>query len=281
VPRLSAALAFYTMLSTAPLLLIVATIAEFAYGPDAARGQLADQIKDLVGEEGARALQTMLANAYHPTTGIWTTIVGVAMLLIGATGVFIELQASLNLIWKALPRPGSGVLAFLRSQLLSFLMILVIGFLLLVSLIASAALTALGNWMGAHGPDLLWRGVEMLVSVGVTTLLFAAIYKLLPDADIAWGDTWVGAALTAALFTLGKFLIGLYLGSSGMGTTYGAAGSLAVFLVWVYYSTMIVFFGAEFTYAYAHRCGSHERKGGGPGAATPAPQAKEAEAARL
>ncbi len=258
VPRLGAALAFYTMLSAAPLLVVATTIGGLVFGPDAVQGQLAHQMQDLMGKEGAESAQTMLANAYHPTTGIIASIIGIVVLLVGATGVFAELQSSLNLIWKAPASATGAVLGFLRERLFSFLMVLGIGFLLLVSLVASTLLTAVGNWLGGGTPDLLWHAINLVVSVGVITLLFAMIYKLLPQVHINWRDVWVGAFLTAVLFNVGKFLIGLYLGSSGMGTSYGKAGSLAVFLVWVYYSSQIVFFGAEFTYVYAHGYGSRK-----------------------
>jgi len=256
VPRLGAALAFYTMLSTAPLLVIITTVAGLAFGPDAAQGRLVEEMQDLIGEEGAQAVQTMLANAYHPTAGITASIISIVVLLVGATGVFAELQSSLNLIWKAPERKGNGILAALKDRLLSFLMILGVGFLLMVSLVVSAGLTAVSQWLGGAEPHLLWAALDLAVSLSVFTILFAMIYRFLPDVHIPWGDVWVGAGLTAVLFTVGKFLIGLYLGTAGMGTTYGAAGSLAVFLVWVYYSSQIVFFGAEFTYVYAHGCGS-------------------------
>jgi membrane protein len=252
--RLGAALAFYTMLSTAPLLVIATYIAGMAFGKQAAQGELVRQMRDLLGPQGAEAVQTMLANAYHPTTGIWATIVSVVVLLVGATGVFAELQDALNTIWGVPPRPGGGVWAVVKSRFLTFAMVLAVGFLLLVLLVVSAAVTALSDWFDDLGSPLLWHGVSLLVSLGIATLLFALIYKILPDVDLGWLDVLVGAALTAVLFSLGKFLIGLYLGSSGMGTAYGAAGSLAVFLIWIYYSAQIFYFGAEFTKVYACRC---------------------------
>jgi membrane protein len=256
-PRLGAALAFYTMLSVAPLLVVVAAIAGLVYGQEAARGELVQQLEGLVGRQGAEALQSMLANAYHPGAGVIASVVGVIVLLLGATGVFVELQGSLNRIWGAQSRAPGGAWGFFRARLLSFLMILAVGLLLLASLLLSAALTAVGHHFGGAGWPLLWRAINLVVSLGVITVLFALLFKLLPDAGVAWKDVWVGAALTGVLFTIGKYLIGLYLGSSALGSTYGAAGSLAVFLVWVYYSAQILFFGAEFTQVYASRHGTH------------------------
>lgn len=255
-PRLGAALAYYTMLSIAPLLVVVAAIGGLVYGPDAARGELVQQLQGLVGRQGAEVLQTMLANAYHPAAGIIASVVGLIGLLLGATGVFVELQASLNRIWGAHGRAPSGIWGFVRTRLLAFLMILAIGLLLLASLVLSAVLTAVGHQLLGVGSTLLWQGMNLVLSLGVITLLFALIFKLLPDAPVAWKDVWIGAALTAVLFTIGKFLIGLYLGTGTLGNTYGAAGSLAVFLVWVYYSAQILFFGAEFTQVYANRYGT-------------------------
>jgi membrane protein len=257
--RLGASLAFYTMLSIAPLLVIVTAIAGFVFGPDAARGGLVHELTELVGPEAAQALQTMLAHAYQPTAGVIATVIGVTILVLGAVGVFVELQDALNFIWGAQSQAPSGLWGFIRTRLLSFLMILVIGFLLLASLVVSTALTALGNYLGGHDPTLLFQVINQAVSLGVTALLFALIFKFLPDVHVAWRDVWIGALLTAGLFTLGKYLIGLYLGSTGVASTYGAVGSLAVLLIWVYYSGQILYFGAEFTQVYANCHGSHCR----------------------
>jgi membrane protein len=255
--RLGASLAYYTMLSVAPLLVVITAIGGLAFGPEAARGQLVHEMKDMVGTEGAQAVQTMVAHAYEPTTGVIASVIGLVVLLLGATGVFVELQDSFNTIWGVQCQAPSGIWGFIRTRLLSFLMILAVGFLLLVSLVISAGLTALGTYFDGLNPAILWHAVNFLVSLGVITVLFAVMFKFLPDVHIGWKDVWVGAALTAVLFTIGKFLIGLYLGSSGLGSAYGAAGSLAVFLVWVYYSALILFYGAEFTQVYATRYGSH------------------------
>jgi membrane protein len=252
-PRLGAALAYYTMLSIAPLLVVLVAIAGLVYGEAAARGELAQQLEGLVGPQGAEVLQTMLANASHPAGGLVATSIGLVVLILGASGVFIELQGSLNRIWGVQSKASGGVWGFIRTRLLSFLMVLAIGFVLLVSLALSAALTAVSRYFAEDGSPIVWQIVNQIVSFGVFTLLFALIFKLLPDAEIAWKDVWVGAALTALLFTVGKYLIGLYLGNTSVGSTYGAAGSLAVFLVWVYYSAQILFFGAEFTQVYANR----------------------------
>jgi membrane protein len=256
--RLGAALAYYTMLSVAPLLVIVTTIAGLIFGQEAAQGQLVQEMTDMVGPQGATAIQAMLKHAYHPTTGIIASIIGVIVLLLGATGVFVELQDSLNTIWGVTTQAAGGVWGFIRTRLLSFVMILVFGFLLLVSLVLSATLAGLGHYLSGAHPTFLFQALNFLVSLAVVTVLFALIFKLLPDVHVSWKDVWIGAIVTGVLFTIGKFLIGLYLGNSSLGSTYGAAGSLAVFLVWVYYSALILFFGAEFSQVYARRYGTHQ-----------------------
>jgi membrane protein len=257
-PRLGAALAYYTALSIAPLLVIAIFIAGMVFGKEAAQGYLLDQIRDFVGVQGGQAIETMLAHANQPRTGFLAAVLGVITLLAGAAGVVSQLQDALNTIWEVAPKPGRGIIGFVKDQFLSLAAVLGLGFLLLVSLILSTVLTALASFfvglMPALAPAL--EGTNFVVSLAVIALLFALIFKLLPDAKIAWNDVWVGAALTALLFTLGKFLMGLYLGRSGITSTYGAAGSLVALLVWVYYSAQIVFFGAEFTKAYANRFGS-------------------------
>jgi membrane protein len=258
VPRLGAALAFYTLLSVAPLLVVVTALAGLLFGEQAAQGQIVDQIKDLVGPTGASTIQTMLANAHRPTLGTWMSVLSAVVLLIGATGLFAELQSDLNTVWGVEPKPGNGIWQAIKDRFFSFLMVLVIGALLLASLVASTALSALTHFAGGHWPRLApWLHLgNFVVSLGLFTVLFAAVYRILPDAKIAWGDVWIGAAVTAVLFTLGKFLIGLYLAYGSVGSPYGAAGSLAVFLIWVYYSAQVLFLGAEFTQVYACRFGS-------------------------
>jgi membrane protein len=254
-PRLGAALAYYAVFSIAPLLLIAIAVAGFVYGEDRAQQQVADETRVLVGDEGGRAVRSMLEHATRPGAGVTATVFGVAMLLFGATGLFVELQDSLNTIWRVPPRPGSGLWAFVRDRLLSFLMVMVIALLLLVSVVASTTLSAVARHLGDR--QTLWGfAINEGVSLLVVALLFAAVFRMLPDVKIAWGDVWLGAAVTAVLFEAGKFLVGFYLGQSGVASAYGAAGSLAVLLVWLYYSGQIFLFGAELTKVYANRRGS-------------------------
>jgi membrane protein len=257
--QLAAALSYYTLFSLAPLMIIVITIAGFAFGREAAQNQIVETIQGLIGEDSAKAIQDMIQNASNkPKTGIISTVLGVIVLIVGAGGVVGQLQTSLNTIWGVAPKPGQGVGGFIRQRFISFSMILAIGFLLLVSLVVSAVLTGLTQWMGSlfGGTAVLAHVLDLLVSFVFVTALFAIIYKFLPDVRIEWRDVWIGAALTSFLFTIGKFLIGLYLGSSGVTSTYGAAGSLITVLLWVYYSSLIFFLGAEFTQVYATQYGS-------------------------
>jgi membrane protein len=262
---MGAALAYYTMFSIAPLLLIVISIAGLVFGVEAARGEIFGQLQGLMGEQGASAVQGLLESVSKPAESVTATVVGLVLLLIGATTVFAELQDDLDRIWRAPERDrSSGIWGLLRSRLLSFGMILGIGFLLMVSLVLSAALSALGKWWMPlfGGWELLAQLVNFILSLALTTAVFAMIYKVMPRVHIAWRDVWIGAAVTALLFTIGKFLIGLYIGKSGVASGFGAAGSLVVVLVWVYYSAQIFLMGAEFTWAYAHTFGS--RKGRTP-----------------
>jgi membrane protein len=258
VPRLAAALAFYTILSAAPLLVIALSIVGMIYGRRAVEGQMVEQMRELVGEEGGKAIQSMIASASGPGSGV-AMVIGIVMLLLGASGVFAELQDALNTIWKAPPRQGPGWLGMIRDRFFSVAMVFGVAFLLLVTLVVSAVLSALTKFARLEGIGVVGQIVDFLVSVIVVTLLFAMIYKVLPDVKIAWGDVWVGAIVTAFLFTVGKLLIGLYLGHASVGSAYGAAGSLVVFVVWVYYSGQILFLGAEFTKEYANRFGSRHR----------------------
>jgi membrane protein len=258
-PSMGAALAYYTMFSIAPLLLIVISVAGLVFGVEAARGEIFFQLRGLMGEEGAAAVQGLVQSASKPSEGVAATTVGVLLLLVGATTVFAELQDALDRIWRAPERPRSaGILGLLRSRLLSFGMILAIGFVSMVSLVASAALSALGKWwapfFGAWA--LLLQVVNFVVSFALTAAVFALIYKFMPRVRIAWHDVTIGAVVTALLFTIGKLLIGLYIGKSGVTSSFGAAGSLAVVLIWVYYSAQIFLLGAEFTWAYAYTYGS-------------------------
>ena len=258
---LGAALAYYTILSLAPLLLIVIAVAGLVWGREAVQGQLVGQMQGIVGTQGAQAIQTMVANAGKHGQGVLATILGLATILFGATGVFVQLQSALDRIWNVEPKPGAGIWSFIRTRMISFGMVLGIGFLLLVSLVVTAAVAALGKWATGMlpGGETLINILTFAVSFALITLLFAMIYKVLPDVEIAWRDVWIGAAVTALLFTIGKFLIGLYLAHSTVASTYGAAGSLVVLLLWIYYSSQILFLGAEFTQVYATRYGSQIR----------------------
>jgi len=252
VPRLGAALAYYTLFSLAPLLIIVIGVTSLIFGEDAAQGRIAEQINGLVGDKGAQAIQAMLQNAgAEKSSGIVATVVGVVTLLFGASGVFGELQDALNTIWGVKAKSGRGLVAIVRSRFFSFAMVLGIVFLLLVSLVVSAALAALGKFGHGRVPTAMLHGLDLVVSISVVALLFAMIFKILPDVQIAWRHVWIGAFATSVLFTVGKMLIGLYLGRSGIGSAFGAAGSLVVVLVWIYYSAQILFLGAELTKTYA------------------------------
>lgn len=259
--RLAAALAFYATISLAPLLLIVVSISGLAFGQKAVTGELLRQMRGVLGPESAQLIQDIIASAYNPKKGISSTVLGTIILLFGATGVFGSLQDGLNAVWEITPKPGRGVVDFIRDRLLSLTMVLGVGFLLLVSLFISAALSALANYFGGIlriAPFAL-QAADFVVSFGVVTLLFGLIYKVLPDVEIVWKDVWIGAFLTSLLFTIGKYAIGAYLGRSSVGTAYGAAGSLVVILLWIYYSAEIVFFGAELTQVYVNRFGSRIR----------------------
>jgi membrane protein len=256
---LGAALAYYALFSIAPLLLIAITIAGFFFGAEAARGEIFEQIRGLIGEEGATALEGLLKSASKPGNTVLGMATGVFLLILGATTAFAELQAALDRIWDvpASKRP-SGIWGMIRSRLLSLGLVAAIGFLLMVSLVASAALSALGKWWGGWFGEyrVVLEAVNQVVTFVIFTGLFALIYKLLPSIKIAWRDVWVGAAVTSLLFAIGKFAIGYYLGTSSVASGFGAAASVVVLLVWVYYSAQIFLLGAEFTWVYAHRHGS-------------------------
>jgi membrane protein len=263
-PSMGAALAYYTVFSIAPLLLIVISVAGLVFGEEAARGEIFAQLAGLMGEQGAAAVQSMLQAVNKPTEGVVATVLGIGLLVVGATTVFGELQDALDRIWRAPARAkSSGLFNLVRVRLLSFSMIMGIGFLLIVSLVASAALAALSKWwspvFGAWAT--LAQAVNFAFSFAMVTVIFAMIYKIMPRAKVQWRDVWVGAAATAMLFTIGKHLIGLYIGKSSVASGYGAAGSLVVVLVWVYYSAQIFLLGAEFTWVYAKTFGSrrHDR----------------------
>jgi membrane protein len=262
--RMGAALAFYTVFSLAPLLLIVIAIAGLVFGQEAAEGQIIGQIQGFVGEDSARAIQGMLENARKPSIGLIATGLALVTLLFGATGVFAQIQDALNTIWGVEAKPGLGIIQTLKDRFISFVAVLGSGFLLLVSLVLSAGLAALGDTLEALLPasEAILEAINFLVSLMVVTLLFAMIYKLIPDVSNGWKDVWIGAGMTSVLFTIGKFLIGLYLGKSEVGLAYGAAGSLIVILLWVYYASQIFLFGAEFTAVYAASHGSRLRPAG-------------------
>ena len=258
VPRMAAALSYYTIFSLAPLLVIAVAIAGFAFGEEAARGQLTAQFRNLVGVQGGEAAETMIQHAHQEGTSLIAASIGIITLLIGSTGVFGELQDSLNTIWKVRTKSGRTLHSMIRSRVLSFTMVFGIGFLLLVSLVLSAVLTTIGTWL--HGPPDSWKGVarvtDMLVSFFTIGLLFAASFKLLPDVTVRWRDVWSGALVTSLLFVIGKYLIGLYLGKSAIASTYGSMGALAVLLIWIYYSSQVFLIGALFTRARALRSGT-------------------------
>ena len=259
---MGAALAFYTMFSIAPFLLIVTSIAGFVFGEAAARGEIFDQLQSMLGTPGALAVQGLLESARKPAGSVMAATAGVVFLFIGATSVFAELQDALDRIWRAPARVGgSGLWRLVRARLLSFGMILGIGFLLMVSLTFSAGVAALSKWWDAlfHGWATVAYTINLVLSLVLSTVVFAMIYKLMPRVRIDWRDVWIGAVFTSLLFITGKFLIGLYLGRSGISFRFGAAGSLVVVLLWVYYSAQVFLFGAEFTWAYSHKFGS--RKG--------------------
>jgi membrane protein len=257
-PSMGAALAYYTIFSIAPLLVIVIAIAGLVFGSDAASGAIFEQMRGMVGDSGATAIQGLVKSASKPAASILAAITGFATLILGATTVLGELQSALDRIWRAPPVEDKGWWRLIRTRVLSFGMILAIGFLLLVSLVLSAAIIAMGDWWDSWLPNVRWliETLNFIVSFLIVTALFAMIYKVLPRVRIGWRDVAIGAAVTALLFTFGKFLISLYIGKSGVSSGFGAAGSLVVLLVWVYYSAQIFLLGAEFTSVYAYRYGS-------------------------
>jgi membrane protein len=258
VPRMGAALAYYTLFSLAPILIVAIAIAGLAFGPEAVRGEIVGQIEGLVGLDGALAVQSMLEGAAKPSSSIPATIVGIITFFLGATGAFLELQNDLDAIWRVKPKSrGSFLRDLLMQRVISFGLVLGFAFLLLTSLVVSAALAALHTYMGNAFPGvaIVWEALNVVVSLSVITVLFAMIYKVLPDVKLGWSDVWIGGLVTAGLFTIGKLLIGLYLGTSAFASTYGAAGAVIVVLVWVYYSAQIILLGAEFTRAYVDEFG--------------------------
>lgn len=257
VPRLGAALAYYTIFSIGPLLLIAVSMAGLFFGDEAARGQVSAELNKVFGDQMAGATEKMIEAAAKPKSGRIATIIGVFTLMLGASGVFGQLKDALNTIWNVEQKPGGGIKGFISQRFLSMAMVLGIGFLLLVTLVIDAAVSAMGSRLAQYvGGEAVMHVIQLVISFAIVTVLFAAIFRILPDLKIAWRDVWIGAVLTALLFVLGKFGLGLYLGKAAVGSAYGAAGSLVILLIWVYWSAQILFFGAEFTQVYARTYGS-------------------------
>ena len=258
-PSMGAAISYYTVFSIAPLLIIVIAVAGFVWGREAVQGEIVGQLTGLIGKEGATGIQALIESANQPTQGVVATVISTLVLIVGATTVFAELQSALDRIWQVPQVPkASGIWATLRTRLLSLGFILGLGFLMLVSLVSSAGIAALGGWAKGLLPG--WAAllyvINLVFSVGFTTVLFAMIFKLMPQAQVSWRDVWVGAGVTAVLFEIGKTLISLYIGKSSVTSSFAAAGSLVVLLIWVYYSAQIFLLGAEFTWVYANSHGS-------------------------
>jgi membrane protein len=255
---LGASIAFFTVFSLAPMLLAAIAVAGLAFGRDAAQGAIVGELGGLIGTNEASALEAMIASASNVGSGILGTAIGIVTFLLLVTGAVVELQDNLNIIWKAKLPANYGILSFVRTRLVSLALVLGIGFLLLVSLVIDTGLTAVGHYLEANfsGATIILRFLNSLVAFAVATLLFAMMFKLLPAVDLRWSDVWTGSLVTALLFTLGKFLIGYYLGKSNVASSYGAAASIITILLWIYYSSLILLFGAEFTKAYAESRGS-------------------------
>ena len=269
-PSMGAAISYYTVFSIAPLLLIVIAVAGAVWGREAVQGEIVGQLSGLIGQEGATGVQALIESANKPTQGLVAGAVSLVVLVIGATTVFAELQSALDRVWEVPPaQKMSSLWATLRSRLLSLGFILGLGFLMAVSLVFSAGLAALGSWADGLLPgwETLFQFINTAISLGITTVLFALIFKLMPQARISWKDVWIGAAVTAVLFEVGKTLIGLYIGKSSVTSSFAAAGSLVVLLIWVYYSAQIFLLGAEFTWVYAHEHGSLARRSASEAAA--------------
>jgi len=272
-PRLGAALAFYSVLSIAPLLVLSVAIAGLVFGPQAAEGRIVAELQSLIGYQGGLVIQDLLIHTRHLSSGVAALAIGILLLVFGASSVFLELRDSLNLVWGYQTTAGPGVLGIIKSRFVSFAMVVGIGFLLLVSLLFSAAIAAAGKFFGGMLPisEVVLHTANALISFVAVTVFFALLYKVIPDVRIEWRDVWIGAAVTSLLFSLGKLLIGLYIGKAGVGSAYGAAGSLVAFLIWVYYSAQIFFLGAEFTHEFSERHGSRAKaRQASPPAAAPA-----------
>lgn len=259
--RLAAALAYYTVFSISPLLVIAIAIAGAFFGQDKAQAQITEQLIALVGKDGVKPIILALDNMSQPEIRGIASLISIGVLLLGASGIFAELQDALNTVWKVQPKPGQGIGQFIRKRIFSFFMVLAIGFLLMLSLVLSAVVSTVSKYRTDFlpGSAVLWENLDFIVSLGLMTFLFGLMFKYVPDAKIVWKDVLVGAIITALLFLFGKFLLGMYLSGGTLGSAYGAAGSLIVFLAWVYYSAQIVLLGAEFTQVYARMYGSKLR----------------------
>jgi membrane protein len=268
--RLGAALAYYSVFSLGPLILIAIAVAGLVFGAEAVHGQILGTLKGMLGDTGAKAIEAMLKSADRPREGTIATVIGIGTLVFAAIGVVVQLKDALNTVWEVETTPGSGVWRFVRSYILSLAGVLALGFLLLTSMLLTAALAAAGKYVAAYLPEATLQLAGFAASFAVISMLFAMMFKWLPDTAVAWRDVWLGAVLTAALFEVGKFLIGLYIGKQGLESTYGAAASIIVVLIWVYYSAQLVLMGAEFTSVYAHRYGSRKHAASAEARSSPA-----------
>ncbi|MFM2312983.1 MAG: hypothetical protein RLZZ04_2259 [Cyanobacteriota bacterium] len=259
--RIAAALAYYAVFSISPLLVIAIAIAGTFFGQEAAQDQIAQKITDLVGEDGVQPVLMALNNMNQPKIRGLASLISIGVLLIGASGFFAQLQDALNTVWKVKPQPGKGIWIFIRKRVASFLMVLAMGFLLILSLVLSAVVAALSKYKvnSLPGSAILWENLDLIISLGLMTFIFGLMFKYVPDAKIVWKDVFVGAVITAVLFLFGKFLLGVYLSKGSLGSAYGAAGSLIVLLAWIYYSAQIILLGAEFTQVYTRMYGSKIR----------------------
>ncbi len=253
--RIGAALSYYSVFSIGPLILIAVAVAGLVFGREAVQGEVTNSLKGLLGENGAQAINGMLASAAKPQEGLIATVVGIVTLIFAAIGVVVQLKDAFNTVWEVEEPKAAGVWGFVRTYILSFAAVIAIGFLLIVSMVMTTALAAAGKFVGSFVPEAALQITGFLVSFTMLSLLFAMMFKWMPDAPVRWRDVWMGAIGTAALFEIGKFLIGLYIGKQGLESTFGAASSLVVVLIWVYYSAQIVLLGAEFTHAQAKRNG--------------------------
>ena len=261
--RIAAALAYYTVFSISPLLVIAVAIAGAFFGQQAAQEQIAEQLTELVGKDGVQPILLALNNMAQPKIRGVASLISIGVLILGASGMFAQLQDALNTVWKVKPQPGQGILPFIRKRISSFLMVLAIGFLLLLSLIISTVVSAMTRYSSdfLDSSTIAWGKLDFFISLGLITFLFCLMFKYVPDVKIAWKDVVVGSVITSLLFLFGKFLLGMYLSTGSLGSAYGAAGSLIVFLAWVYYSAQIILLGAEFTQVYTRMYGSKIRPG--------------------